>query len=96
MKKLPKAVVHKKLGRERNHGQYLVYEQVVELDPRQHPRRYIKTFLHEHLHHCCEWLNEEATQEYADILGEAMWRHGFRLDASKNHTSQLRITPITR
>ena len=72
----PAKVVEKKLGRENAFGQY--YDGVVEIDPRQSPKDYLDTLIHEHLHHLFGDLTEEEVVVAANQLASAIWAKNYR------------------
>jgi hypothetical protein len=37
-----------------------------------------ETFIHEFLHACCWWLDEEYVHDIAHDIAKALWRLGFR------------------
>ena len=82
----PKAIVHRKLGRERAVGIYYPGIGVIQIDPRSHPRTYLNALIHELVHHTQPYLDELAVVQYADLIALVLWQHGYRLDQSKNKT----------
>jgi hypothetical protein len=69
-------VVHRKLGRERAHGQYL--NNVIEIDPTLAPMRYMIVLIHEYLHHIQPEWSEEKVDAEGEALGRFLWKQGFR------------------
>ena len=73
------SVRHRKLGRERAYG--IAYSDgVIEVDPRQDPREYLDTLIHELLHQAAptSYLDEEAVVEVARVLTKHLWESGYR------------------
>jgi len=51
---------------------------IVYVDPRQTPRDYCETLIHETLHECCPYLEEWAVQNAGDVIERVLHRAGYR------------------
>lgn len=71
-------VVEKRLGRERAMGQAIHGENVVEVDPRQHPREYLDTVIHEVLHLAHPDFSERQVCITSRKISTALWRLNYR------------------
>ena len=71
-------VVERKLARERAWGLCWQGEGKIEVDPRQRPRRYLKTLCHELLHHAFPSTSETRVDRAAGVMADVLWRQGFR------------------
>jgi hypothetical protein len=70
-------VTEKKLGRENALGQYWG-DGKIEIDPRQTPKEYLNTLIHEMLHHEFPEFTEERVIQAADFLTEGLWEMKYR------------------
>ena len=72
-------VQERKLGRRKALGMAHP-DGLVEIDPRQPPRDYLDTLIHELLHQAkpSSYWDEEAIWETAAILAEHLWAAGYR------------------
>lgn len=50
----------------------------IEIDPRQSPREFLETLLHELLHRHFSMLSEEAVETAATEMADAMWGMKYR------------------
>lgn len=71
-------VIERKLGRERAWGQAVSGEFLIEIDPRQAPKEYLDTIIHEALH-----IIEPDWEEYkvcrtSRQLSALVWEMGYR------------------
>ena len=71
-------VTERKLGKERAWGLYYFGEAKIEIDPRQTPKKYFNTFVHECLHHALPSASESKVYRMAGTLTDALWRANFR------------------
>ena len=71
-------VVLKKLGRERALGQAWMHENLVELEPRQKPKKFLAVLIHEILH-CLEpdW-SESKVDRHSMKIADIVWKQGYR------------------
>lgn len=82
-KQKPVRVVEKKLGRERALGQAIKGggyrgRDLIEVDPRQSPREYMDTIIHEGLHVINPATPERVVSSTASKLASILWMQGFR------------------
>lgn len=73
--KKPK-VIEKPLGRERAWGQQ--YGRTIEIDPRQKPKRYLETAIHEMLHVYFRGADETKVTKVAKLMAKTLWKLRFR------------------
>ena len=69
----------RKLGRHRALG--LAHpDGLIEIDPRQPPKEYMDTLIHELLHQvrASSYWDEEATTKVANSLSHHLWEQGYR------------------
>ncbi len=71
-------VIERKLGRELAWGQHWQGENLIEIDPRQTPKRYLNTLIHEALHHINQRASERVVIRQAGALTELLWKSNFR------------------
>lgn len=71
-------IVERKLGLDKAWGLYYHGENLIEIDPRQKNRKYLKTLIHELLHHSCPWMSEYMVDKTARIISEGVWRQGYK------------------
>lgn len=70
-------VKERKLGREYAFGQ--VHENgLIEIDPRQSPKSYLDTLVHEALHIACPELSERQVLKRAKIIRDILWDNNYR------------------
>ena len=73
-------VTEKKLGRERASGIAVCGDMSIKVDPRQPPKEYMDTVIHELLHvmpRSREWSEKEVCHA-AGILTHFLWKLGYR------------------
>ena len=71
-------VIERKLGRERAWGQATSGEFLIEIDPRQHPKEYLDTIIHEALHIIEPDWSERKVSLTSRRISELMWGMGYR------------------
>ena len=71
-------VIERKLRRERAVGQFTFGDEIIEIDPRQRPRSYLNTLLHELLHAVAPDRSESWVCRGAGRMTEVLWRMGYR------------------
>jgi hypothetical protein len=59
---------------------------VIYVDPRQTPRDYCETLIHETLHECCPYLEEYAVQAAGDTIERVLNRAGYQLIYPKDRS----------
>jgi len=70
-------IVERKLGRERAYG--LAWpDELIEVDPRQKPRDYLGTVIHEALHQVFPEKSESEVARGASTLTRLLWGIGYR------------------
>lgn len=68
-----------KLGREKAMGMVdYSKDKVIFVDPRQKPKDYLDTVIHESLHLTCPDWTEEKVISVAKSLTDIVWRAGYR------------------
>ena len=70
-------VVERKLGRYKAWGT-CSSDGEIEIDPRQKPRQYLDTLLHELLHWTNPKLSERQVRHAARLMTREIWAKGFR------------------
>lgn len=77
-------VTERKLGREHAAGQAWIDRKHIEIDPRQKPRDWFYTLVHEAIHLAfkeienLEIIDEEDIIRAEKVIGDAMWKAGVR------------------
>ena len=71
-------VIEKKLGREKAWGQAFHGLDEMEIDPRQAPREYLDTLVHEALHLAHHDLSEETVTDVARFIARVLWQQNYR------------------
>ena len=70
-------IVERKLGRERAYGLAWT-DELIEVDPRQKPRDYLGTVIHEALHQVFPEKSESEVARCASTLTRLLWGVGYR------------------
>jgi len=78
MAKLKLKIKERPLGVERALGLYWEGQRLIEIDPRQKPKRYLNTLMHEILHDRLPKAGENQINRIAGMLTEAVWRANYR------------------
>lgn len=73
--KLP--IIECKLGRERCYGRFIPDRHIL-IDPRQSPRCYMNTLIHEVLHSDIPELSERHVIHLAHVLTSRLWEMNYR------------------
>jgi len=73
-------IVQRKLGAHHASGRYVhgKKQSIIEIDPRQKPLSELDTLIHESLHHCCPYLDEETVTKAGTDIAKIVWEFGFR------------------
>lgn len=71
-------VVERHLGREGAVGQAWKDDGLIEIDPRQAPKAWFMTLVHETLHIAFPGMDEPDILRAERTVGEALWRAGVR------------------
>ena len=71
-------IIERKLGRERAWGLAYQGDNLIEIDPRQDPKNYLDTLIHEMLHLIHPEWTEEEVMRTASGLAEAVWAANYR------------------
>ena len=50
----------------------------IKVDPRQTPRNYCETLIHETIHECCPYLEEWVVEDLGDMIECVLHRAGYR------------------
>lgn len=69
-------IIERKLGREKALGQ--AWNDLVEIDPRQDPKEYLDTAIHELLHIAQPELSESKVVQISRLISSKLWKLGFR------------------
>lgn len=78
MSKNNSQVVEKKLGREKAYGMVLHPSKKIYIDPRQKPKSYLGTLIHERLHVMFpDWSEAKIKKAEKDLAG-FLWGNGYR------------------
>lgn len=78
MSKQSITVEERKLMRERALGQAWQGENLIEIDPRQPPKEYLDTLIHESLHIIFPELSERKVNTAARKLSALLWKEKYR------------------
>ena len=71
-------VVERKLGREKAYGQAHQADKIIEIDPRQAGKRYLRTMIHEHFHILFPEMSETEVDKKSASLANLLWKHNYR------------------
>jgi len=71
-------VILKKLGREKAYGMVLHPSKKIYIDPRQTPKSYLGTLIHEKLHVMFPDWSETKVKKAEKELADLLWGHGYR------------------
>lgn len=71
-------VIVKKLGKQRAWGLADTDKKVIEIDPRQKPKQYLDTLIHEGLHIAFPEASETRIKKETKKLRDILWDHGYR------------------
>lgn len=71
-------VVERKLGLEKAIGQAFMGEGLIEIDPRQLPRQYLSTLIHEALHLAMPDASESKVERVSQLVAGVLWRQNYR------------------
>lgn len=71
-------VKERKLGREKSWGLAHVEHKLIELDPRQSGKRYLRTLCHEHFHILFPEMSETEVDKKSSKLANLLWKHNYR------------------
>jgi len=72
-------VIVRKLGKHGALGLADPERKTIEIDPRQRPKQYFDTILHEAIHIAFPELSEAKTRKATKIIRDILWNHGYRL-----------------
>lgn len=71
-------VVVKHLGRNKALGIAYPDRKLIEIDPRQRPKHYLDTLIHEGLHVAFPEMSENQVKKAAKELRNIIWEHNYR------------------
>jgi predicted SprT family Zn-dependent metalloprotease len=71
-------VTEKKLGREKSAGIAWFEDNLIEIDPRQSSKEYLKTLIHERLHLLFPEWSEKEIARVENQLGNFLWKQSYR------------------
>ena len=71
-------VIVRKLGRSKALGLADADNNTIEIDPRQQPKQYLDTLIHEGLHIMFPDLSETQVKKKTKILRDIIWDHQYR------------------
>jgi hypothetical protein len=78
MPKLKLKIRDRFLKRHHALGLYYMGERRIEIDPRQRPKRYLNTLIHEIMHDRLPNAGENQINRIAGMLTEAIWKANYR------------------
>lgn len=71
-------IIERKLKRERATGLAHFDDALIEIDPRQKPREWLSTLIHEALHHAFPDMDEAPVAAAEKKIADILWRAGVR------------------
>jgi hypothetical protein len=71
-------VIEKKLGREKAYGMVFPPSSKIYIDPRQTPKSYLGTLIHEKLHVMFPDWSETRVRKAEKELANLLWKSGYR------------------
>lgn len=71
-------VIVKNLGRHGALGLADTEKKVIEIDPRQKPKQYLDTLIHEALHISFPEMSETKVKKVAKEIRDIVWDHNYR------------------
>ena len=71
-------VIERKLKRERSVGQVFLEDRIIEIDPRQKPREWLSTLIHEALHVAFPDMDEAPVAAAEKKIAAILWQNGVR------------------
>jgi hypothetical protein len=71
-------VIERKLKRERAAGQVFLEDGIIEIDPRQKPKEWLSTLVHEALHVSFPDMDEAPIAAAEKKIAAILWRAGVR------------------
>lgn len=71
-------VIERKLGMEKAVGLAWMGENRIDIDPRQRPRAYLSTLIHEALHLAMPEASETKVEKVSLVVASVLWRQNFR------------------
>jgi hypothetical protein len=71
-------IIERKLGRENAFGLADIEKKIIEIDPRQKPKTYFDTLIHEALHLAFPEANETRIRKATKIIRDILWTHKYR------------------
>lgn len=71
-------IIDKKLGRNKAWGLCYQGDGLIEIDPRQTPKNYFFTCIHELIHEAFHELSEKEVKRAEKIIGKALWDLNYR------------------
>lgn len=77
-RKLQRHGVHRKHASQKIYGLAWIEERLIEIDPRQRPRCYLNTVIHELLHCALPKAGESRVAKTAGLIAGHLWRLNYR------------------
>lgn len=71
-------IIERKLGRENAYGLADKEKKIIEIDPRQKPKTYFDTLIHEAVHLAFPEANETRVRKATKIIRDILWEHKYR------------------
>lgn len=71
-------VIERKLKRERAAGQVFLDDRIIEIDPRQKPKEWLGTLVHEAVHLAFPDASERTVAAAEKTILDVLWRSGVR------------------
>ena len=79
MKRRPPIVVReRKLAREKADGLYWPETRAIEIDPRQPPKEYLDSVVHEVLHDALPSFSERRINSVSRLISRVLWNQSYR------------------
>jgi hypothetical protein len=88
-------IVERKLGRERAYGLAWT-DELIEVDPRQTPRDYLGTVIHEALHQVFPEKSESDVARGASTITRLLWGIGYRRQKRPGHRMNGIVVSVGR
>jgi len=71
-------VIIRNLGRQKAFGLADTEKKIIEIDPRQKPKQYLDTLIHESLHVSFPEMSETKVSKAAKEIRDIVWDHNYR------------------
>jgi len=71
-------IIDKKLGRNKAWGMCYQGDNLIEIDPRQKPKAYLNTLVHELIHEAFHEMSEKEVIKAANLITRGLWQKNYR------------------